>query len=376
MKYLVYGAGKVGLAVVYDLLQHCNATLVTVVEPSQEVGVRADSRLYELLGTNIEGRCAFVYAAPEKYLNTYDVVISCAPYAANEEITRTALYNNVPMVDLGGNPEMVAKQENLAKDSKTLIVPECGISPGISNQLATQLAQEGMTNIQVRCGGIIDSLGHMPLSGFAHKMLFSVDGLLSEYYGRAPVIRRGCFEFVDARKEYEFFYKDGLRLLGSITTNNSVQAVQSLYECGVKNYDYMTLRYQDHWSAFGVLEKKCGGDREELRRLLMDTEYVYSRDTDRDRLILRVTGSNGKSLLRRQEIELDIKADPHTKFSAMEMTTAWGATIVANHIALCRRDGPSSALPSGFNTPEKVVKFDSLWMGLRRRIDRLEAGSY
>jgi hypothetical protein len=81
----------------------------------------------------------------------------------------------------------------------------------------------------------------------------------------------------------------------------------------------------------------------------------YDTKKDRDRIILRVTGSHASNGWKRGfEYRLDVAADRATRFSAMELTTCWGITIVAHHMASGR------GAPIGFATPERFV--DSAWV--------------
>lgn len=80
----------------------------------------------------------------------------------------------------------------------------------------------------------------------------------------------------------------------------------------------------------------------------------YDPAKDRDLLILSVRGIAGGNGLRRVfEYRLDVPADRTTRFAAMELTTCWGITIVAHHMASGR------GAPRGFATPERFV--DTTW---------------
>ena len=71
-------------------------------------------------------------------------------------------------------------------------------------------------------------------------------------------------------------------------------------------------------------------------------------------------------LSRAFEYRLDVTPDPRTRFSAMELTTSWGITIVAHHVA------SGVGAPRGFATPERFV--DTAWV-LAELEKRLAAAS-
>jgi saccharopine dehydrogenase-like NADP-dependent oxidoreductase len=377
-RYLVFGAGRIGTAVIYDLVKYCNAQTVWVREPNEIRREKAQKRLQKLLGS--AAKCIEFFHPPHNILapdctEIMDCIISCAPYMVNDGITRLAIDSKIPMVDLGGNPEMVAKQQKLvdASDNKTLLVSECGASPGISNMFAAYLADMGYKDIEVRCGGILNMQLPYQENYLNHKILFNIDGLLSEYYGVAPVIRGGKLQFVPARTEMADFQSKYGDLVGAITSNNSFQSVQTLLSRGVENYDYMTLRYPNHWSVFKHLEGGAVTATEAMREVLSRPEFQYDSEVDSDILILRVTGKRGDSFTSTKIYEINIEADKRTKFSAMELMSAWGITIVARTIALHKQ---TRFLKKGFFTPEKIVDFEVLLAELQNRIGLLEVGVY
>jgi saccharopine dehydrogenase-like NADP-dependent oxidoreductase len=371
-RYFVFGAGRVGQAVIYDLVRHCSACIVNVFEPNLTTQSSAEKRLKKLLGKQINVVKFVSPSQVHKYVNQVacDVIISCAPYTANEEITKTAISAKVPMVDLGGNPAMVAKQEELAKGQNTLIVPECGISPGISNIFAAGLIKQGMSDIKVRCGGVPLP---KPDNGFFHKSVFSIAGLLSEYSGDVPFIRDGELAYTKALSSIEVDVESDIwEWEASPTSNNSPQVVRNLLKMGARNYNYMTLRHPGHWGQVLTLREEGVLTAEYLDSC---TDLLYDHETDRDILILRVSGSNPycKMLTENHTYNLRIEADPVTKFSAMELTTAWGATIVAWDVCISRM---ARLLPKGFKTPEEFLELDTLLIALQRRIVRLQEGTY
>ncbi len=377
--YVVFGAGRQGTAAIHDLVANCEAGRVRVIEPSGEAAERCRGHLEPLLGGEMD-RVMFARTAAVDDLAGADVALSCAPYRFNPELTALALEAGVPFCDLGGNPDVVARQQQMVTGANTTlpVVPDCGISPGLSNIIAVHLARsEGADAIHVRCGGIPVSPDAVD-NPLKYKLVFDPQGLISEYSGRVPVLRNGQLRMIDALSSIEPF--DGGRLEASPTSNNSPQVVEYLQSLGVREYDYMTLRYPGHWSiarAWKQQGRLCGdeaADAELADCLSSDPALRYDPTADRDRLILSVQGSSplGRSataLRACMGFELDVAADRRTRFSAMELTTSWGITIVAYSMA--RRRG-SGGLPAGFATPERFM--DTRWTieQLRWRVESLQ----
>jgi lysine 6-dehydrogenase len=357
-RYVVFGAGRQGTAAIHDLVVHCDASAVLVVEPDEARGRAARERLAKILGRSARA-LTFRESAADADLKGAAAILSCAPYSANVALTKRALAVNAPFCDLGGNPETVAAQEKLALKSKTPIVADCGISPGLSNILAVHCARvHACDTVRVRCGGLPlerPDPAHNPLQ---YKLVFSPWGLISEYSGAVPIVRGGKLARVEALSVTEPFDADHE---SAPTSNNSPQVVAYLAQLGVRDYDYMTVRYNGHWAlarGWKTLGFLCGDearDRDLAARLEADPVLRYDPRKDRDKLVLRVTGSHAENGLKRGfEYRLDVAADTKTRFSAMELTTCWGITIVAHHMASGR------GAPRGFATPERFV--DTHWV--------------
>jgi saccharopine dehydrogenase-like NADP-dependent oxidoreductase len=184
-----------------------------------------------------------------------------------------------------------------------------------------------------------------------------------------PVIRAKKLASIEALSVVERF-EDGLE--ASPTSNNSPQVVDYLRSIGVREYDYMTLRYDGHWEkvcgwkSLGFLVGDPARDRELADRLELDPVLRYDSRKDRDRLILSVRGSSSKGgIARGFSYRLDVHADRRTRFAAMELTTCWGITIVAHHMA-CGR-----GKPRGFATPERFVDTSFVIEEIERRLATL-----
>ena len=370
-RYVVHGAGRQGTAAIHDLVRNCAAGEVLAVEPDPARAKLAEDRLGKLLGPRRK-RLRFAASATVRDLARADVVLSCAPYAANLGLTKLALEARVAFCDLGGNPQVVAKQEKLAARARTAVVPDCGVSPGLSNIFAVHCARaHGADEVHVRCGGLPASPPDPKKNPLQYKLVFSPMGLISEYSGRVPVIRGGRASSVEALSTIEPFDAEHE---ASPTSNNSPQVIAYLREIGVREYDYATVRYRGHfekvrrWQKRGHLRGNARKDAELARRLDADPVLRYDPKKDRDKLILSVRGTrSGRGIRRGFEYRLDVVADARTKFTAMELTTCWGITIVAHHIASGR------GAPRGFATPERFVDTEWVIGEVERRLRQLAA---
>jgi len=294
---------------------------------------------------------------PDNKMGGFHVALSCAPYSCNMELTERCVRTRIPFCDLGGNPEVVAAQEEFATGKKVPVVPDCGIAPGIANVYATHLAKQGSKTISVRCGGLPLK---PPKNNLKYKLFFNPYGLISEYTGDVPVIKNGAVGSVAARsdvEEYIYCLDDKNEEFECSPTSNNSLIAEWLLELGVENYTYKTIRYPGHWAE---VEKWDFSDPDALaEELSQDKKLAYDPNQHRDRLILIVTGDESVGM------RIDLKADKITKFSAMEMATSWGITTVAYWIAQRHRLGhvtrhvDAGELPE-FALPERFI--DGEWM--------------
>lgn len=368
--YAVLGLGRQGIATVYDLVTQCDADRVLAFDPSEPQRRSADQRFHELLGAN-HPVVTDEAGHPDWSALTgqADVVLSCAPYRFNPEITRACLDAGLPMCDLGGNPKVVEQQRRLCLGKSVPVVPECGVAPGIANVVVVHMIQEQSADqIQVRCGGLpltIRDAGSNPLR---YKLTFDPHGLISEYSGRCPAIEDGEIVWYDACTDPEPF-DDQHECFP--TSNNALPIVEYFQSRGVRSYNYKTIRYNGHWAciqgwkALGFLQGDPELDEQLAGLLARNDALRYDRRRDRDKIILTVRGLRTEDGGKQPPLEyrLDVAADQRTLLSAMEMTTSWGITIVAHHIASGR------GAPDGFATPERFV--DTGWFldALDRRLD-------
>ena len=356
--YAVFGLGRQGTAAVYDLLVNCEADLVIGCDPDAGQRDSAGRRSRTLVGPD----APIEFIEPRevdfaKLSKRADVLLSCAPYRFNPDITRSCVEAGLAMCDLGGNPGVVAQQQLIAAGHDVPVVPDCGVAPGISNVAAVHLARtHGADRIEVRCGGLPAERPDPVENPLGYKLSFDPQGLISEYSGQCPTVKDGVLVLLPATASAQRF--DGLHECFH-TSNHSPQVAEYLIECGVRQYDYQTIRYHGHlacvmgWKALGFLRGDAERDAH-LRDLLADSEPLrYDSTTDRDKIILSVRGTREDEPGRSWAYGLDVTADPKTGFSAMELTTSWGGTVVAHHLATGR------GAPKGFATPERFV--DTTW---------------
>jgi len=358
-RYVVLGAGRQGLAIAYDLGKHCQAGDIILADKDQRLAREGALRVNRLLSRKL---CRPVRADAANYwgltrlFSGADGVVSAVPYYLNLNAARAAISARAHFCDLGGNTGVVLKELHLydqAQKAGVTLVPDTGLMPGMGNTIAVLLMDrlDKAQAVRIRCGG----LPQKPRPPLNYKLVFSVEGLINEYFGTAYVIRNGKPTGIPTFSELEEidFPKPLGRCQAFVTSGGTSTCPWTLSD-RVSSYDYKTVRYPGHYQKIKALldlgffdEKPVMVDRHpvvprKLSQVLIGRRIDFPRD--RDLVVLRVSAIG---LLKGKKVELRFEMidyqDPKTGFSAMERTTGFPAAIVAHH--LVRRLAPAGAVP-------------------------------
>ncbi len=358
-KYVVLGAGRQGLAIAYDLAKFCQAKSVTVADFDGKVSSAGAKKVNALLTKKIVKAQKADAGNPlslKKLFQGMDCVVSAVPYHFNHGVAKAAIDSGCNFCDLGGNTGVVLKELSLdrqARHAGVTLVPDTGLMPGMGNTLAVHAIKklDQPREIHIRCGG----LPQKPKPPLNYKLVFSVEGLINEYFGTAYIIRNGKAVAVPTFSELEQleFPKPVGRCEAFVTSGGTSTCPWTL-EGVVKEYDYKTVRYAGHYEKIKALldlgffeqepvaVKGCKIVPRQLSHALLTKKIDFPRD--KDLIVLRVTAM-GKKNGRETEIVYDLMdfQDDRTGFTAMERTTGFPAAIVAHH--LVQGKAPKGAIP-------------------------------
>jgi lysine 6-dehydrogenase len=373
LRYIVLGAGRQGLAIAWDLAVRGEGREVTLVELDAAVlraGVRRLRRLAP--GTRVRPVRAAVEGgrAAERLLRGHDAAVSAVPYRFNPALARAAVAARVPFCDLGGNTDLVREALRLDRAARKAgigIVPDCGLAPGMGNELAAIAMGEvpGARHVRIRCGG----LQQRPTGPLGYALLFSIGGLTNEYTGEAEVLRRGRLRRFEAFTEPEpFDAPGGLGRLECFFTSGGTSTAPRTFRGRLETYEYKTVRYPGHFAKVRAMIELGLLDLEPVE---VPGGRVIPRDVFhaaagprldagpvKDLAILRVDCTDRRG--RGVRYEMLQRYDPRTGFTAMEQTTGYPAAATAFDLA--RR-----LLPPGARTPERLGFGPARVLALRRR---------
>lgn len=355
MKYIVLGAGKQGLAAAYDLIVYGRAARLTLADSSSvsqgnnakefrkllELCRRQNKRVLSYRKINVHNNSLL-----KSILREHDAVLSALPYYLNLSVAEAAIAAKVHYCDLGGYFEMtqkILKLHRKAKKAGVTLVPDCGVSPGMCNSLAVcAMDQFDRTeDVHIYCGG----LPQMPRPPLGYKVVFNLEGVLGNYFGKAYLLRNGKITLAAPLSEREEIDLGApLGKLEAAITGGATSTCPWTFRGKIKNYDYKTLRYPGHWEKIDLLKQlglmeidpvEINGHKIVPRKIFAKIVEPRLRfQQERDLLVMRVIVCglrHGKKI----EIRYDLMdyADPKTGFSAMQRTTGFSAAIILEMLA-------------------------------------------
>ena len=173
----------------------------------------------------------------------YDAVLSCLPYRLNARIAIAAHAKGMHYFDLTEDVPTTKTIIDLAKTSRGLMAPQCGLAPGFVGIVGA--AQVGAFQM---CRSLRLRVGALPqnptgLMGYAFN--WSPEGVVNEYLNDCEVIEDGVRKTVSSMEWIETVYVEGV-MLEAFTTSGGLGTICESFHGIVANVDYKTMRYPGH----------------------------------------------------------------------------------------------------------------------------------
>lgn len=346
--FAILGSGMQGTCAAYDIAQHADPAEIRMGDVSLEHAQRNADRVNQLAGRNVATAHAVDALDPEalgKFLDPVDVLLSCVPYWMHPRVAAVAIRHKTHMVDMGGDTAVAwetLKLDEQAKAEGVRIVPDTGLAPGLVNDLGNYLMEqfEATDSVKLYCGGLPQN----PKPPFNYKLVFNIEGLVTEYSHSADIIRDGKVVQVDTLSELETIQVDGLGDMEAFTTSGGASTAPFTHEGKLNNYEYKTIRFPGHcermrlfkdfgfWGPEPVITRSGEAIPIEVFHKLMGEAL---RDpNDKDQVIVRGVGVGTKNGVKtRIQIDIHEKHDDATGFTAMERLTGFSTATYAKHIA-------------------------------------------
>jgi lysine 6-dehydrogenase len=371
VNYLVIGAGMMGSAAAYDLA-HSSTDNRVVLADIDEKRAKNSARS---IGPNVQPAQLDVAddARIRTLMRSADAVICATSYTHNLRLTKAAIESGVHLCDLGGNMEVVDSQLALheeAKRANVLVLPNCGLAPGLACVVAAGGAKkfQSVARIRIRVGG----LPQHPQPPLNYQLVFSAEGLINEYLEPAEVLRNAEITHVASMAELESLsFPPPFNALEAFNTSGGVSTLTRMFRGNIAELDYKTIRYPGHCDRFKTLLDLGFASAEPI---MIGTTLRTARELFEELLRRKLPANGPDVVLMRVTIEgmangtggilayqmIDYYDTP-SKMTSMMRTTAYPTSIIAQFAA----GGVMS--DRGVIPPEQCVPLDPLISELRKR---------
>lgn len=341
MHIFVLGTGMIGTTVVTEMVKFPEIDRITAVDVNQ---ASIDKCLAIADNPKVTGKVAALQTEEDiaRVLTGADVAVACLPHSLSLSAVKAAISSHCHLVDLVGSQfrEKMELDEQ-AKKAGVIIVPGCGVAPGITNFLAAQgidLLDEADEAIMT-CGGI----PRHPIPPLWYQVVYRLESLLRLYTKPAIAIQDGeIVELAPLSNLQEITFPEPVGLCETVITD--AHSTAFILKGKVKNLYEKTVRYPGHWEKMKVIgELGFLDDIPVAVQGISITPRAFAEkvlatkmkgDSHKDITVLRVEVSGTKDGARtKHRWEMVDLYDDERNITSMAKTTALPALLIAKLIA-------------------------------------------
>ncbi|WP_209007501.1 saccharopine dehydrogenase family protein [Roseibium litorale] len=179
----------------------------------------------------------------EKALTGFDAVLSCLPYFLNTDVAKVAHSLGLHYFDLTEDVPTTKAIMEMAKTSKGLMAPQCGLAPGFVGIVGANLIEQfdDCRSCRMRVG----ALPQHPSGLMGYSFNWSPEGVVNEYLNDCEVLENGEIKWVSPMEWVERIVIGGIEL-EAFTTSGGLGTMCETYKGRVPDMDYKTMRYPGH----------------------------------------------------------------------------------------------------------------------------------
>lgn len=363
MQILVLGSGLMGPAAAYNALTDAHVAQVTIADKDVTQLEAARTKLTSLIPNSTRLETTVIDLADQhaaaNLIAQHDAVVAALPSAVIGLGMRAAIAARTPWIDLSWPPESeLPELKQLAQESGALVIPGCGVEPGLTEIMARYLAEklDRCDELHIKCGGIPvqpdGPLNYRIVFGGKRLPLREYDARIAENGGLRAVPRYSGVEtlHVPGVGEVEAWHE------GFMPWLLELDALKQL-KLGTQK----TVRWPGYAAKATVLRelgllsiKPINVDGVQVApKYVVDAvlyPHVQLREDERDLTVFRVEVSGEKDgFPQRRSIDMVDRYDETLGFTSMARVTAFTGAIVARMAAR----GAFNAV--GWITPEKLL---------------------
>lgn len=356
MNVAVLGTGLIGEMIAKELAASPVISHVTAVDGNQAV---IDDVVARTQSPKLTGKSADLGSVDtlKELLSGVDAAVAALPHALSMYATQAAAETGTHLVDLvGSRYEEKLAYHSQAVETGALIIPGCGVAPGIVNVLAArgiELLDEAEEAIMY-CGGLPKD----PLPPLWYQIVFRLESVMGLYTRDAIATENGeivSMPPMSGLEDIEFAAPAGLCEAAYSDAHSTAHTLRHK----VKRLAEKTVRYKGHFEKMGVLHElgflnldpvEVDGADVVPRHLAMKLlEPRMKGGSNEDITVVRVDArgtAGGKQVEHRWEM-VDV-FDTERNYTSMAKTTGFPVVIAIEWLAKGR------LTETGFLAPELV----------------------
>jgi lysine 6-dehydrogenase len=344
VNFLVLGAGRMGYALVYDLIRSPRVEQVILadrdVERLESIKQRLPDDRIVLVELDVDQREEVL-----DLMGSSKVVISCVPSEYNYELAKLALSAGVHFCDLGGDESVVRKQfrlNDVARDQDLTIIPNLGLAPGLVSILSVAAANllDELYEMRIRVGNVPAE----PEEPLNYSAMSAVSAVINQYVEKSTVIRDGKLFWMPALSELEEIdFPKPIGKMEAFHIAGGLTNLTKMYSGRIQHLDYKAVRYPGHCGYMSAIRELGLMDPDPMplgiisvkpRDLLVALMERNLPQDQADLVLVRIIVTGTKDQKPSQVLwECIDYSDEAEQLTAMMRMTAFPASIIAQMIA-------------------------------------------
>src|SRR5690554_3311789 len=266
-----------------------------------------------------------------EFLKDKQAIVSCLPYFLNIKIAQIAADMGVHYFDLTEDVPTLNAIREMAKDSKAVMAPQCGLAPGFIGILGAGLYSQfsEIRSVKLRVG----ALPLHPMGQLGYSFTWSAEGVINEYLNDAEVIHNGDRKMRSSLDDVEEININGRKYEAFLTSGGLGTMCETL-DGKVDTLNYKTMRYPGHRDAMKLLlyDLQLKNDRKLAKEILNNALPLV--DEDIVLVYAAVEGTINGSLRRKEFSESYRRINLDGKdWRAISWTTACSISTVVNLVS-------------------------------------------
>ncbi|NWG11271.1 saccharopine dehydrogenase family protein [Candidatus Bathyarchaeota archaeon] len=249
MKVLVVGCGNIGSVAAEDLAKSIGSVDVVVADKNETYAknvaekIRRKNVSWIQLDTTDRNKLV-------KTMKDFSLVMGFLPGRFGYGLVETCIDTGKDLVDVSYMPESPLTLHEKAVNADVQIIPDCGLTPGISNILVghAKAKLDKVETVHIMVGGLPEK----PTPPLGYVITWSPENLIDEYTRKATIVENGKKVEVKALSGLETVDFSGLGRLEAFFTDGLRTLLHTMPDaCDMWE---KTLRYLGHAEKIKLLE--------------------------------------------------------------------------------------------------------------------------